>query len=104
MAHELLVFNRQIERIAEVVVVVMAGALLDAAMFDWRAWAFAVVMLLVVRPVAVALGVAGAPLSPRERRLLQWFGVRGIGFLYWLVFALDRDAAGRTPRSSPQRR
>ncbi len=94
MAQELLVFNRQIERIAEVVVVVMAGALLDVALLDWRAWAFAVVMLLVVRPVAVALGVAGAPLSPRERRLLQWFGVRGIGSLYWLVFALDRDAAG----------
>ena len=94
MAHELLVFNRQIERIAEVVVVVMAGALLDAALFDWRAWAFAIVMLLVVRPAAVALGVAGAPLSPRERRLLQWFGVRGIGSLYWLAFALEREAAG----------
>jgi NhaP-type Na+/H+ or K+/H+ antiporter len=94
MAHELLVFNRQIERIAEVAVVVMAGALLDAALFDWRACAFAIVMLLVVRPAAVALGVAGAPLSPRERRLLQWFGVRGIGSLYWLAFALERDVAG----------
>jgi len=94
MAHELLVFNRQIERIAEVVVVVMAGALLDAALFDWRAWTFALVMLLVVRPVAVALGLAGAPLPPRERHLLQWFGVRGIGSLYWLAFALERDVAG----------
>jgi len=90
MAHELLVFNRQVERIAEVVVVVLAGALLATVQLDGRAFAFAAVVLLVARPVAVAASLAGARVSARERRLLQWFGVRGIGSLYWLAFALNR--------------
>lgn len=93
MAQELLSFNRQVERIAEVVVVVMAGALLAAVPLDWRAWAFAAALLLVVRPAAVAVGLGGERLPVRERRLLQWFGVRGIGSLYWLAFALERDGA-----------
>jgi sodium/hydrogen antiporter len=92
MAHELLVFNRQAERIAEVVVVVLAGALLATVQLDGRAIAFAAVVLLVARPVAVAASLAGARVSTRERRLLQWFGVRGIGSLYWLAFALNRGA------------
>lgn len=92
LAHELLVFNRQVERIAEVVVVVMTGALLTAVMPDWRTAAFAAMTLLVVRPVAVGIGLAGTPLVPRERRLLQWFGVRGIGSLFWLAFALSHAA------------
>ena len=92
MAHELLVFNRQVERIAEVVVVVLAGALLATVRLDLRMLAFAAFLLLVARPAAVAACLAGLPVSPRERRLLQWFGVRGIGSLYWLAFALNRGA------------
>jgi NhaP-type Na+/H+ or K+/H+ antiporter len=38
----------------------------------------------------VALVLAGAGVPARERHLLQWFGVRGIGSLYWLAFALNR--------------
>jgi NhaP-type Na+/H+ or K+/H+ antiporter len=94
MAHELLVFNRQVERIAEVVVVVLAGALLATVELDLRVFAFAVFVLVVARPVAVAASLAGERMPARERRLLQWFGVRGIGSLYWLAFALNRGAPG----------
>ncbi len=92
MAHELLVFNRQVERIAEVVVVVLAGALLATVDVDIRLLAFALFVLLVARPIAVAVGLAGERVSVSERRLLQWFGVRGIGSIYWLAFALNRGA------------
>ena len=93
MAHGLLVFNRQVERIAEVVVVVLAGALLATVQLDFRVFAFAVFVLVVARPLAVTAGLAGERVSVTERRLLQWFGVRGIGSLYWLAFALNRGAA-----------
>ncbi len=33
----------------------------------------------------------------RERGLLQWFGVRGLGSLYWLAFALNRGAPADAP-------
>ena len=92
MAHELLAFNRQVERIAEVVVVVLAGALLATVDLDRRCFAFAALLVLAARPAAVALALTGVPVQVRERRLLQWFGVRGIGSLYWLAFALNRGA------------
>jgi NhaP-type Na+/H+ or K+/H+ antiporter len=90
IAHQLLVFNRQVEHIAEVVVVVLAGALLATVALDLRVLAFALAVILVARPLAVGLVLAGAGVPARERRLLQWFGVRGIGSLYWLAFALNR--------------
>jgi NhaP-type Na+/H+ or K+/H+ antiporter len=92
IAHQLLVFNRQIELVAEVVVVVLAGALLATVALDLRVLAFAAAVILVARPLAVAVALAGAGVPARERRLLQWFGVRGIGSLYWLAFALNRGA------------
>ncbi len=92
IAHQLLAFNRQVEHIAEVVVVVLAGALLATVALDIRVLAFALAVILVARPLAVALALAGAGVPARERRLLQWFGVRGIGSLYWLAFALNRGA------------
>ena len=80
------------ERIAEVVVVVLAGALLATVDLDRRCFAFAALLVLAARPAAVALALTGVPVQVRERRLLQWFGVRGIGSLYWLAFALNRGA------------
>lgn len=90
IAHQLLAFNRQVEHIAEVVVVVLAGALLATVELELRVLAFALLVILIARPLAVALSLAGTDVPGRERRLLQWFGVRGIGSLYWLAFALNR--------------
>ena len=92
IAHQLLAFNRQVEHIAEVVVVVLAGALLATVDLDLRVLAFALLVIVIARPLAVALSLAGTDVPARERRLLQWFGVRGIGSLYWLAFALNRGA------------
>jgi NhaP-type Na+/H+ or K+/H+ antiporter len=49
-----------------------------------------------VRPVAGWLGLVGAKLAPRDRWAVAFFGVRGIGSLYYLAFAMNhahfRDA------------
>ena len=92
IAHQLLAFNRQVEHIAEVVVVVLAGALL--ATVDARPAGARIRTRRHPRRAAGGGGgsLAGAGVPARERRLLQWFGVRGIGSLYWLAFALNRGA------------
>jgi NhaP-type Na+/H+ or K+/H+ antiporter len=43
----------------------------------------------VIRPLAVALGLAGSPVDGTQRRLIAWFGVRGIGSLYYLGYAMN---------------
>lgn len=46
------------------------------------------VLLLVVRPLATLLAFTGSRMGPRERVFIGWFGVRGIGSLYYVAVAL----------------
>ena len=89
MVHAVLGFNEQLERIGEVTVVIAIGALLWA--IDWQdaVWWFVPLLLLVIRPLSVALGLAGSSVSANQRLLIGWFGIRGIGSLYYLMYAIN---------------
>ncbi len=45
-------------------------------------------LLLVIRPLATLAAFAGSRVPARERIFIGWFGVRGIGSLYYLAVAL----------------
>ena len=87
MASAVLGFAEQLERIAAVALVVLVGALLHRAEWSLDALWFVPVVLLVVRPLAVFVGMLGSSTSNLQRELIAWFGVRGIGSLYYLMFA-----------------
>jgi len=90
MAHAVLSFNEQIDRIGEMVGVVIIGLLLWAVPWLPQAWWFVPLVLLLVRPLSVLAGLAGSRrTSPQQRRLIAWFGIRGIGSLYYLCYALN---------------
>lgn len=89
MAHAVLGFNQQLERIGEVAVVLTIGALLWAVPWKLATWWFVPLLLLVIRPAAVAIGLAGAGSAPARRWLIGWFGIRGIGSLYYLMYAIN---------------
>jgi NhaP-type Na+/H+ or K+/H+ antiporter len=82
-------FNQQLERFAELAVVIALGAMLPVARLDWPVAVFLVLLFLFVRPAAVMLGLAGSRVSTRERALMAWFGIRGIGTIYYAAFAID---------------
>ena len=90
-------FNVALEHVAEVAVVLVVGALLAWVQWDWRMAWFVPVLFLLVRPVAVFTGLAGSPVARSQRRLMAWFGIRGIGSIYYLAYAinhgLDADLA-----------
>lgn len=50
---------------------------------------FVPLILCVVRPAAVWLGLLGADCSFLQKGYLAWFGIRGIGSLYYLSYALE---------------
>jgi NhaP-type Na+/H+ or K+/H+ antiporter len=89
MAHAVLTFNEQLERIGEVAAVVVVGMLLWS--LDWQLvpWALVLGLFALVRPAAVLIGLVGSGTSWTERRLIGWFGIRGIGSLYYLMFATN---------------
>ena len=47
-----------------------------------------------VRPLAVRLTLIGSRLTPTQRRLAGWFGIRGVGSVYYLAFAISHGATG----------
>jgi sodium/hydrogen antiporter len=88
LAHAMLGSTERIDRIGEVAAVVLLGTMLSAVDWSRVAWWFVPVLFLVIRPVAVMMGLwrSGAPRM--QRGLIAWFGVRGIGSLYYLSYAI----------------
>lgn len=39
--------------------------------------------------MSVWLGLLGAPISRDQRILMSWFGIRGIGSIYYLMYAIN---------------
>ncbi|HWH13645.1 MAG TPA: cation:proton antiporter [Miltoncostaeaceae bacterium] len=88
MARALLEHNEQLERIGELALVVLVGAMLAHSELDPMSLVVALLLVFVLRPVSVALGLLRSPVHPYDKRLFAWLGVRGIGSLYYLSFAV----------------
>ncbi|MBC7602145.1 MAG: sodium:proton antiporter [Ramlibacter sp.] len=93
MAQAVLGFNEKVERIGELAVVITIGALLWSVPWHHAVWWFVPVLFLLIRPAAVAIGMYRTPSSHGQRWLLGWFGVRGIGSLYYLMYAMNHGLA-----------
>ena len=87
-------FNEQIERIAELIIILAVGAMLPFVSLDRWTLAFLVLLFFVLRPLSVWLGLLGASISADQRLLIAWFGIRGIGSIYYLMFALNNGLSG----------
>lgn len=91
LAQAVLGFNEQMERIAEVAVVIILGAMLAPEHFTMAALWFVPVLLVAIRPAAVLLVLIGSHSTWTQRAFMSWFGIRGIGSLYYLAFALQHS-------------
>lgn len=91
MTETVLGFNMQLEQFAEFLMVTLTGVLLSHIGFSAAGALLALLLFFVIRPLSVALALTGADVTPLQRRLMAWFGIKGIGSLYYLVFALQYD-------------
>jgi NhaP-type Na+/H+ or K+/H+ antiporter len=82
---EVLSFGDTAERMLEVLLVLLVGIAL-VQHWDTRAFAMAFVLMVLIRPFGTLLGT---PTTFAQRALIGWFGVRGIGSLYYLAYALS---------------
>ena len=55
-------------------------------------WLLVVLLLVVIRPVAVAIALTRTSLQPRQRVFVAWFGVRGVGSVYYAAVAVGTGA------------
>jgi sodium/hydrogen antiporter len=81
-------FNEQMERIGELAVVLVVGAMLPFTHLSPGTVGFLALLFLAIRPASVWLGLLGAPVSRDQRIMIAWFGIRGIGSVYYLMYAI----------------
>ena len=87
--HEL---TEQIERIAMMVLLLAFGGALVSGLLAPLSWidvATALVILLIVRPVTGLIGLVGHKANWTERLTLAFFGIRGVGSIYYLAYGLN---------------
>lgn len=83
-------FNEQFEKLAELTLVLLVGAMLAYAPALPGTVLFVALMLLVLRPISVAVATVGSSLSLSQRAMVGWFGIRGIGSVFYLLLALHQ--------------
>ena len=84
-----LVFKEHLERLSEVVLVLLIGGTLYLNSWTWEAVGLALFLFVIVRPISVIVGLLGTNTTWRMRGMTGWFGVRGIGSLYYLMYAIE---------------
>ena len=96
MMQAVLGFTEQLERIGEVVVMLLVGVMISVTALPGDALWFVPLLLLVIRPVAAAMGMIGSTTTWLQRAFIAWFGIRGIGSIYYLMYAIAHGVSERT--------
>jgi sodium/hydrogen antiporter len=91
-------FGELVAEILKLAALLVFGALLTPAFFGgfgWREWLFAVLALILARPLALWISFLGAGLDRREQLAAMWFGPKGFASVVYglLVIAAGIPAA-----------
>lgn len=92
-------FVEQIEKLLEVATILILGSLLriePVLRFALPAILVAALLFLVIRPGGTWISMLGRNLHPSKRLLIGWFGIRGVGSIYYLNYALGHGLKGES--------
>lgn len=87
--------TEQVERLAMMVLLILFGGALISGLLDSVTWtdaAIALVILLVVRPLTGWIGLLGWSGDRGEKLTLSFFGIRGVGSIYYLAYGANHMA------------
>lgn len=89
-------FNEQLEKLAELALVMAVGAMLSYARVLPQGFWFVPLVLLVIRPLSAAAAMPGEGLGRSQQVMIGWFGIRGVGSVFYLLLALRHGVDERT--------
>lgn len=90
-------FTEQIEKLLEVTAIVILGTvLLFTPMLEYAGQSLLIAgtIFFIIRPLGVWLSMLGNNTAKESRRLMGWFGIRGLGSVYYLTYALGKGITG----------
>ncbi len=94
-------FSDQIERLLMMLLLVLFGGALANGLLSSLTWTDALIglaVVFVVRPVAGLIAMTGSRTPWRERLLLAFLGIRGVGSVYYLAYGLNHGDFGDSER------
>lgn len=94
-------FAEQIERLLMMLLLVLFGGALANGLLDALTWTdvgIGLAILFIVRPVAGCLSLIGSPLPRRDKVLLAYLGIRGLGSVYYLAYGINHGQFGDSER------
>lgn len=86
-------FTESVDELAKAAALGMLGALLPWQVMlekGWPAVGVALLLVVVLRPGLTWAATAGGGFSASERGYWAWFGIRGIGSIYYMSYAINR--------------
>ena len=86
-------FAGQVEQLVVVGLLILLGGAAATGLLSDLTWPGALIglaLIFVIRPVSGHLGLIGSRTTKRERRAISFFGIRGVGSIYYLAFAVER--------------
>ncbi|MCC3449484.1 MAG: sodium:proton antiporter [Microcoleus sp. PH2017_39_LGB_O_B] len=92
-------FTERIEKLMEVGTILILGSMLRLeALVAHGSYALLIAGLLIflIRPVGAWISTIGSRLHPASRWLCGWFGIRGVGSIYYLTYAFGHGLKGET--------
>ena len=98
MTQAVLGFTEQLERIGEVAVMLLVGVMISVTAIPGDALWFVPLLLLVIRPGAAVMGMIGSTSTWLQRGFIAWFGIRGIGSIYYLMYAITHGVSEEIAR------
>jgi len=85
-----------IERLlSALLLILLGGAVVGGALgpLGWDGALVGLALLLVIRPLAGLVSLAGTGLAPGERFAIAFLGIRGVGSIFYIAFALEEEPA-----------
>ncbi|NJO79849.1 MAG: sodium:proton antiporter [Cyanobacteria bacterium RM1_2_2] len=91
-------FTELLERMLEVGTILLLGSMLriePLQAYGGQALLVAGLLIFLIRPLGTWISTIGDDLRPATRLLYGWFGIRGVGSLYYLSYALSDGVSGQ---------
>jgi len=90
-------FTEQIEKLLEVTTIIILGTILliePMLKYAGQSLLIAGALFLFIRPLGTWLTMIGSDLHKSTRSLMGWFGIRGLGSLYYMTYSLGKGITG----------
>ena len=92
-------FSEQLERLLMMVALLLFGGTITSgailAPLTWSCVGYALLAIFIARPIAGWISLANTEYPPIERGVVSFFGIRGLGTIYYLAYALQKQTFER---------